>query len=423
MESGHYAVTSMLSIDPMHPQDQAQDVMTRRIGYFSAGILICSLVLQRFAIPFGEAGVDVVFPVGFLLSFIGIMQGGLIFHRGRVILFALFTIWLLIDACVQAVAPNSYAVSYSISSLMQFLLVTVFCTLSFAVPVDETHCLRQAGNVLVVLAIAGILQFSAQVIGLSLFTFSTFIPAKLLFEAGYNPVIPAGIGTLMKSNGLFLLEPSMLSQAMAMALILEILVARRRLYLTLFAIALILSFSGTGWIIMASFLLTVGLTQGSRGVVIALIGGIMLMLLVFGIMFLLPAVANVFANRLDEVNQVGSSGYLRFVTPFMMLHRVFSANDWAWLTGIGAGAAERIDLPFAFGVNTPVKIVVEYGIPGLLLYLGLILRAERTRIQRAVLLPSMALLLITGGYQAFAPVLFPVFLLICVARFTAAQES
>jgi hypothetical protein len=188
-------------------------------------------------------------------------------------------------------------------------------------------------------------------------------------------------------------------------------------------LALLLSFSGTGWIILASFLLTVGLTQGSRGLVIVLAGGAALLLLVGGLVILAPEVTQVFANRLGEVNQVGTSGYLRFVTPFLLLHTVFSANDWAWLTGIGAGVAERIDLPFAFGVNTPVKIVVEYGVPGLLLYLALILKAERSRIQRTLVLPSMAFLLITGGYQEFAPVLFPVFLLICVARFTPGTEA
>ena len=412
----------LLTTDSPPSQEQSQDQhhlrVTRRIGIFGAGLLICSLFLQRFAIPVGENGVDVVFPVGFLLACIAMLQGGLVFHRGRLAIFVMFSVWLLLGAGVQALAPNSYAVQYSTNSILQFLLVTSFCTLSFAVPVNEERFLRRAGDILVLIAIAGVLQFFAQIVGLSLFTFTPFMPARLLFEAGYNLVIPTGIGQLMKSNGFFLLEPSIFSQAMAMALILEILVARRTAYLALFVLALILSFSGTGWIIMASFLLTVGLTQGSRGLVIMLAGGASLLLLAYGAVILAPDVAQVFVNRFGEVNQVGTSGYLRFVTPFLMLHRVFSSNDWAWLTGIGAGVAERIDLPFDFGVNTPVKIVVEYGVPGLLLYLGLILRAERSRIQRTLVLPSMAFLMITGGYQEFAPVLFPVFLLICIARFT-----
>ena len=414
-------MTIMLSNDPLQTQDRLR--LTRRVGTFAAGILICSLILQRIAIPVGENGVDVVFPIGFLLAAVAMLQGALTFHRGRLIVFVMFTVWLLIGAGVQALVPNSYAVNTSMNSMLQFLLVTSFCTLSFAVPVDEGRFLRRAGTILLLIAIAGILQFFAQIIGLSLFTFTVFMPARLLFESGYNLVIPSGIGSLMKSNGLFLLEPSIFSQAMAMALILEILVARRTVYLALFMLALLLSFSGTGWIILASFLLTVGLTQGSRGLVIVLAGGAALLLLVGGLVILAPEVTQVFANRLGEVNQVGTSGYLRFVTPFLLLHTVFSANDWAWLTGIGAGVAERIDLPFAFGVNTPVKIVVEYGVPGLLLYLALILKAERSRIQRTLVLPSMAFLLITGGYQEFAPVLFPVFLLICVARFTPGTEA
>jgi hypothetical protein len=402
--------------DPIALADQRRLQIERQIGAFAAGTLVCSLVLQRFALPIGENGVDVVFPVGILLAIIALLQGALKFHLNRVRVFLLFAGWLFIGACAQYAEPNSYGVSYSLNSVSQFLILTGFCTLSFSIQVDEAIFVRYATRILLLVAIAGILQFVVQFAGVSLFTFSGVIPARLLFESNYNVVIPAGVQSLIKSNGFFLLEPSIFSQTMAMALILEILTTKRMIHLCTFIGALLVSFSGTGLLIFGSFLLSVSFIQRGRGLKVLLASVLVLGIIALLLSQFVPEFANVFVNRLQEISQVGTSGYLRFITPFKLLHSVFNANEWAWLIGIGAGVAERIDLPFFFGANTPVKILVEYGIPGLLLYLTLIFTAERTRLQKAIMLPCTVLLLFTGGYQEFAPVLFPVFLLICVAR-------
>jgi hypothetical protein len=375
----------MRPTDLIAPADQRRSQTERQIGIFAAGTLVCSLVLQRFALPIGQNGVDVVFPIGILLAIIALLQGALTFHRNRIHVFLLFAGWLFVGACVQYVAPNSYGVSYSLSSVSQFLILTGFCTLSFSIPVDEAKFFRYATLILLVLAIAGILQFVAQFAGVSLFTFSTILPPRLLFEGNYNVVIPAGVGSLIKSNGFFLLEPSIFSQTMAIALILEILTTRRILYLLTFIGALLLSFSGTGLLILGSFLLSVGFTQRGRGLKIVFASLLVLWLIALLLLQFVPEFVNVFVTRFQEINQVGTSGYLRFITPFKLLHTVFDANEWAWLIGIGAGVAERIDLPFFFGANTPVKILVEYGIPGLLLYLALIFTGERTRLQKAMM--------------------------------------
>jgi hypothetical protein len=73
-------------------------------------------------------------------------------------------------------------------------------------------------------------------------------------------------------------------------------------------------------------------------------------------------------------------------------------------------------LPYVYHVNTPLKLLLEYGIAGLGLYLAAILSARRTRRQRTLVLPMLVLLLLTGGYHQFAPMLFLVVLVITVAR-------
>ena len=88
------------------------------------------------------------------------------------------------------------------------------------------------------------------------------------------------------------------------------------------------------------------------------------------------------------------------------------------LIGAGAGASERLhtQLTYAYNINTPLKIAVEYGLPGLGAYFALFLAADRTPRQSALMLPAMMLFLFTGAYSQFAPVLFPILLITSVAR-------
>jgi hypothetical protein len=69
-------------------------------------------------------------------------------------------------------------------------------------------------------------------------------------------------------------------------------------------------------------------------------------------------------------------------------------------------------------VNTPIKVLLEYGLPALISYLALFLLNERTPAQRALVLPAMIMFLFAGGYQQFPPVLFLILLLLCTARLT-----
>jgi hypothetical protein len=389
--------------------------LARESGYFAAAILMCCLLLQRFAIPAGEKGVDIVGPIGLLLAAWALHRGALIVHRNRLILFGLLTLCLLSGTAWQIFHPNAYGQPFSSKSILQFLLLTGFCTLSFPLAMEEGRFYRRASDILAIVAIAGILQFVLQIAGLRLFAFTGLLPAPILFEAGYNLSIPVGIGSLLKSNGFFLLEPSIFSQVMAIGLIIELLAPKRRVgHACLFAVGLVLSFSGTGWIVLAGFFVGAVLRLGLRGIALGLMALIVLAAVAAAVDLLAPDVAAVFAARFGEISTAGTSGNLRFVTPYQTLDAVWAREPSAWLVGIGAGAAEHLSLPFEYNVNTMTKIVLEYGLPALILYVALILNAARTPMQNGLLLPSFVLLMLTGGYQEFAPVLFPIFLLICI---------
>jgi hypothetical protein len=413
-------LSSTLPIPAAHPAISVHGGI-RATQLFAAATLIISLFLQRFALPVGSQSVDLVGPLGLLLALYELHRGTLVLHRRRLILFALLALWAVVGAACQTLHPNAYGVPLDLNSLAQFLLLTGFATLSFARAVGEEPFLRGAADILAVVAGAGIIQFVLQFLGAGLFAFSGLLPERLLFESGYNVQIPAGIGDALKSNGFFLLEPSIFSQVMAMALIVEALAARRRWHLALFAIALVLSFSGTGWIVLGSFLLSVGARLGRRGLVVGASVTATILLLLACVLLIAPETASVFSDRFAEFSEPGTSANLRFATPLHLLRDVLAREGNAWLIGIGPGASERLDLAYDYNVNTPIKILLEYGLPAVVLYVALFLTAERTRLQSALVVPAIVLLLLTGGYQEFAPILFPISLLICVARLRPAD--
>jgi hypothetical protein len=273
------------------------------------------------------------------------------------------------------------------------------------------------------MAIAGILQFFAQFIGVELFAFTGILPSSILFEAGYNLQIPTGVGSLLKSNGFFLIEPSTFSQVMAMGLIIEILAFKRIAYLALFIAGLLLSFSGTGWIVVGSFIISAGLAMGWRGIVIAGATVILLTVLLGVGSYFLPDMAAAMQDRVSEISRPGTSGHLRFITPFWALDDMLTERPSAALIGLGAGVSERLNLSYEYDVNTPIKIALDYGFPALMAYVLLFVGGRKSPIQSAILAPCCILFFFTGGYQQFPPILFLILLLISVARLRPAPDG
>ncbi len=382
---------------------------------FTASLLLISLLLQRFALPLGGASVSLVLPAGLGLIGYHLLRGTLTLHRGRLLAYLALIALVLLGFAWRA-AGAAGAATPSIASMLQFLLLTATGIVTFAQPVGQARFFRTVNRCLLVAAIAGLLQFAAQFAGLRVFSFAGFLPDWLLFEQGYNLQIPSGIGDLFKSNGFFLVEPSVYSQMMALGLMIEGLTTRKPRTLALFAAGLLLSFSGTGWIVLGAFLLAAPFCLGGRGLALAAAMAILAAGAAGIVILFAPDIAQAFAVRLDEVTNPGTSGHMRFVTPFWLLGDVIATDPSAALVGIGAGMAERQTLPYEYDVNTPVKIAVEYGLPALIAYLSLFTMAARTAIQGALFVPVMVLFLFTGGYQQFPPIVFIVLLLTSIAR-------
>jgi hypothetical protein len=198
---------------------------------------------------------------------------------------------------------------------------------------------------------------------------------------------------------------------------------RRVLYIGAFLTALLSSLSGTGWLMILGFVLTASFSLGVRGLVLSFVTAAVAFLAIVIFAVVSPSGFAYFLDRASEVYHIGSSGYDRFVTPWRLVGYVLSRAPWTALYGLGAGGSEHLAMAPAWSyiINPPVKIGLEFGIPGFLLYLAYLLTARRTSTQKALLVPALVLLLLDGGNSMFPPVLFPALLLILIADLRPSQ--
>ena len=389
----------------------------RRLLRFSGVSMACVLLLQRFGLTFGESYVDSVAPIGLCVALYALLTGTLAVSRRSLFLYLIMCASVLMGSCVAMLVSNGYgAVSWT--SLIQFVVLCSFATLTFAVPVDERCFFRVVNFWLAFVAVAGLVEFFLQFFGIKVFSFTGLLPDAILVERSWNVVFPIGQTLYDKSNGFFLLEPSLFSQFTGLALIIEILLLRRLPYLFLFGVALITSVSGTGWLMIAGFVTAAVFSLGSLGLLVALATGAVAGIMLAGLAFISPDIYNFLVDRTGEFNSPGSSAFLRFITPWWFASDVLEKWPLTWLFGIGAGLSEHpLHGPvYDYNINSPVKVFVEYGGPALLAFLGLFFTGRRTRVQNALIAPILVWVLSDGGNSETAFVLFPAFLILITAR-------
>jgi len=384
------------------------------VNAFTWGTLFCCLVLQRFAVPAGGLKISVATPLVLGLAAWAVASGTLVIERRRMALYCGLCAVALFSVAAKINLPLAIAPRMSTTSLAYWLAITAFAVLRFRHSVSEAAFFRIVSLALAALAVAGLAQFVLQFAGLSFFAFTGIVPGQFLIEEQYAVVIPMDHG-LNRSNGFFLIEPSVFSQFMAVGVVVEALYSRRATYFALFFAALLSSSSGTGWMVLGSYIAVLAVSAGRRGLIGAILLAAGCALAFAALSVVLPDIADTMSGRMYEFTLPGTSGNERFVTPFMALRDLLGAAPWAFVTGAGPGGSEQLMVPYFYALNTPVKVLMEYGIFGLLFYLGLLTWGTRTKRQAMLLVPLMVLLLLTGGYHQFSPILFAVLLMGTVA--------
>lgn len=331
------------------------------------GPLIAVCYFQKIALPLG-GGMQL--PMAAFLIWLtvglGCLTGHLVLHAKRLAAYALTMGVLLLTQLVGGYNP-------SLLSLMLMALLHlpyVFSLKTRDVPSKPLPEAEFYQKTMVVLSVLGIAQYFLQyIIGADwAFFLDTRLPDWVLLQGFNNLNAFVYGGTTYKSNGFFLQEPSVFSQMLAVALIFELIYFKNLKRSILYLLALAVTFSGTGIIILLA-LLPIYMLQKKR--FIALFA-----FLVFTVTapFWAPYVGlERTVGRATEFTSQHSSGFARFISPAIVIDQVLiPQGDKAVIFGMGAGtmfkAIQDQGFDFAASTSTWGKVIFEYGIFGSLVY-------------------------------------------------------
>ncbi|MEZ0166400.1 hypothetical protein AB2L27_16685 [Kineococcus sp. LSe6-4] len=330
-------------------------------------VVVALTVLQRFALPLGS-------PVPVTIPVVAAVLGYLAYHGhvredgASVRTYALAMGALSVVALVDVLWRGTG----SLTSLL--LLVVTWAALCFRVDERRLHLFprvqRRFETFMLVFAGIGIVQMLAQFAGIWSYTdlLRTVVPQNLLFQ-GYNTSYPIEYGSpVIKANAFVFVEPSVFSQFLALALLSVLSRGREYWRVAVFAVALVCTVTGTGFMVLGFGLVVLAVRRGGLWAVRAAV-----VLGIAGVAALLSPLGPILLSRSGEAGQTNSSGSLRFVQPYQYLLDRWSSDPWSVLTGLGPGQADRISdaifaqtgLPISFA--GAAKMVLEYGLPAFLL--------------------------------------------------------
>lgn len=397
----------LMSGDPRAVDANLAAARGKAVGFSYVFLLIVlSVFLQKIAIP----GSNGSLPVSLLgltgASVLGLMTGHL---RISTLAFSAYLAFLVIilASYVTSSSPSVSVGSLALLAMVQFPLVLRLAPDTL----DYRRLLDLANASFLLVALCGIVQFVGQfVVGTSLtYALDLHLPSALFLE-NFNRLNPLFYGSnYLKSNGFFLAEPSFFSQYVAIGVIIELMTRRRLSWLLVYALALVFSFSGTGFIMLGVFLPTYVLRRGGPVLLAAILAALVALIAGANAVGL-----DFFVDRATEFTRQGTSGHARFVSPFLYLGDIVFSDPATMLIGRGPGTITEFFKIFSYEAFDPTwaKIVYEYGLLGTAAYVAFLLAALRAVQPRFLTVPLVVLYGVLGGYaqNAFIVSLLAVFL-------------
>jgi hypothetical protein len=364
---------------------------TRRISYkldrsarVDIALFVCALFLQRFTLYFPGGNYSVVslsIAPAVLIFLHQFVSGRLVIQYDRLLWFLLLTLAVTSSLLLNfnGSSPNSYGL---------FLVIYSFLTLRRPSTTDQyRETLKGFQFLMLILCSLAIMQFPAQFIvnPSTLLMFFWIFPDSLLpYKAGVNTLGIVGAAGLIKANGIFLGESSILSQLAAFAILIEILEFRRPRYLIVLPIGFLLAYGGTGVSILLISLPLAFIHNRRVQLPLLLVGLFAAGLFATGVIHL-----SAFTSRLGEFQETGTgavgtgaSGFVRFVSPFWELAdylRTASLTQLLWGNGPGYGGIHTTVF-YEKSSNTWFKFFLEYGLVGSFIFtcfLGTCFRRSR----------------------------------------------
>jgi hypothetical protein len=246
-----------------------------------------------------------------------------------------------------------------------------------------------------VIAVVAIVQMLLQLAGWSYQdVLLTRLPEDLFLE-GFNTSYPVQYGSdVIKSNAFVFLEPSFLSQFIALAFVIELVLDTRLWRLALYLGALLTTVSGTGVVLLAfgiAFALFKSTDKKAVRVLVPLV-------LAVGVALATP-VGTLFSERFTQERDIPTSSLnARFIEPYERAFGELDESVQYVAVGRGPGAAQRDgedlfvrkDIAVAFPVVP--KLVFEYGLVAAAVFSVFIVYSFLNR-ARSVVIAGTALLM------------------------------
>lgn len=393
--------TRPLEADPLSSTTEAD---RRRSRLFVHLALISCLCLQRFGLVIG--GGTVFFTLPLFLALLGLM---LVSGFGRIrqaplFLFGLFALAGLVTTLVAINVPETRT---QLSILSLFSLLSIYLCLL----VGPSRRFRGDMTIDIFLfyvrlcAVLGIAQYLLQFVGLRLFSFMLTVPAlkPVLVEQfyNYNPILSYG-SSILRSNGFFLIEPSVFSQLLALGMAIEFFVRHRYRFLPLYAVAYLFTFSGTGLLALALSIAILALVEHRHaGRVLLFVGALAALTVV--VAFAFPDQFASLAGRAGEASYSGSSAYARYFAQFEFIGNY--TDKARSLIGFGPGAMERSGFYFSGSGNPALKLFIDYGIIGMGLFAAFLIRSCWRRDIAIVAIFCLVNFQLGGGNLLFPPLI------------------
>jgi hypothetical protein len=401
--------------DPAYlvPLDEgAEDRDARDRAIFVHLNLFAAIILQRFGLILGGSELYLCFVV-----FLGSVGMLLLRSAARVrlstLLLYLLALLLFTASALFATAFPRAGVGMSIMSLVGVAVANIVFLFEPTVQGRGGTVLRTFIVYARVCGVLGIVQYLLQFVGVSLFTMSSYAPflRPFLVEANYNTEgILAYGSSIHRANGVFLLEPGAFSQLIAIAVLIDGLVLKRYRFLPVYAVAYVLSYSGTGLLCLAitAVLVPVVAPRYAGYIFVALLA---LVPLGAAATLLFPSQVGHLAARSAELNEPGTSGYMRYVSQQQAWE--YFSQGWRLLIGSGPGAFERSPVSVTGTTSTAVKVFAEYGVLGLASFAAFLIQAIWNA--RIALVSTMMLVVYQfGGGNLLQPPTLILMALLCI---------
>jgi hypothetical protein len=359
-------MTDAIAAPGVAPVDSARGAESKvGAGRFAllAMPLIGSTFLSKFGFPpFGKQGLGISIFVLFAALLAGAYGGCIRIEPRRLTLFLLLIGFL---GLMQILQPESF------SPLSLLLLVAVHLPYIFDVPNsdDGGRIIRFFLAIATVFALLGIAQYSLQffVSPRYLFPIENFVPDTFIVQRFNHQAAVEYASEQYRANGVFLLEPSFFSQLLAVAIVAELCTLGRLSRILIFGVALIVSYSGTGIVVLAICLPLCIVAQRRWGLLLVGVVALLGMIALYEFFHVGRLLA-----RIAEFSSIRSSGYSRFVGGFYLFDQFLWHDPWRALFGYGAGAfanyAERAH--YGAAEMALFKMVLEFGLVGAVAYFG-----------------------------------------------------